>query len=272
MKSDEPPSTASQATPLPRAPAAQLLLSCEELVIGFGGKPLLPPIKLQVRRGDFVAVIGRNGSGKSTWFKTLLGLQPPVSGRIVKGSPGMKSAYVPQTAGIDAILPVRPREMVLWGRLSGWNFLRPFPKKEDRHVADAALDTAGAREFALRPYRELSEGQKQRTLLARVIASQADLVLLDEPTAAMDAVAERETMRRLSALARERRIAVVVVSHDLSMAAEYADTLLFLDRESPAVVIGDARTVFCHPAFRHQYGDEYAARVTSGSRLGPDPR
>jgi zinc transport system ATP-binding protein len=132
-------------------------------------------------------------------------------------------------------------------------------------VADAALDMAGAREFALRPYRELSEGQKQRTLLARVIASQADLVLLDEPTAAMDAVAERETMRRLSALAREKRIAVVVVSHDLAMAAEYADTLLFLDRESPAVVVGDARTVFCHPAFRHQYGDEYAARVTPGS-------
>jgi zinc transport system ATP-binding protein len=251
---------------------AELLLSCEELVIGFGGKPLLPPIRLEVRRGNFVAVIGRNGSGKSTWFKTLLGLQPPVSGRIVKGSPRMKSAYVPQTAGIDGILPVRPREMVLWGRLSGWNFLRPFPKREDRQVAEAALDTAGAREFALRPYRELSEGQKQRTLLARVIASQADLVLLDEPTAAMDAVAERETMRRLAALAREHRIGVVVVSHDLSMAAEYADTLLFLDRESPAVVVGDAPAVFCHPAFRHQYGDEYGARVTSGPRLGPDLR
>ncbi len=262
MNSGESLSTVSPASPGPST--AELLLSCEQLVIGFGGKALLPPIGLQVRRGDFVAVIGRNGSGKSTWFKTLLGLQAPVSGRIVKGSPGMKSAYVPQTAGIDSILPVRPREMVLWGRLSGWNFLRPFPKREDRQVAETALDTAGAREFAQRPYRELSEGQKQRTLLARVIASQADLVLLDEPTAAMDAVAERETMRRLAALARERRIAVVVVSHDLTMASEYANTLLFLDRESPAVVMGDARAVFCHPAFRHQYGDEYAARVSPG--------
>jgi zinc transport system ATP-binding protein len=262
VNSGESLSTVSPASPGPST--AELLLSCEQLVIGFGGKALLPPIGLQVRRGDFVAVIGRNGSGKSTWFKTLLGLQAPVSGRIVKGSPGMKSAYVPQTAGIDSILPVRPREMVLWGRLSGWNFLRPFPKREDRQVAETALDTAGAREFAQRPYRELSEGQKQRTLLARVIASQADLVLLDEPTAAMDAVAERETMRRLAALARERRIAVVVVSHDLTMASEYANTLLFLDRESPAVVMGDARAVFCHPAFRHQYGDEYAARVSPG--------
>ncbi|MDY7224840.1 metal ABC transporter ATP-binding protein [Hyalangium sp. s54d21] len=248
-----------------------MLLSCERLVIGFGGKPLLPPIDLQVRRGDFVAVVGRNGSGKSTWFKTLLGLQSPVSGRILKGRPGMKSAYVPQTAGIDAILPVRPKEMVLWGRMSGWNFLNPFPSREDRRVAEAALDTAGARAFAQRPYRELSEGQKQRTLLARVLASEADLVLLDEPTAAMDAVAERETMQRLAGLAHERRIAVVVVSHDLTMAAEHADTLLFLDREGPAVVVGDAPTVFCHPAFRHQYGDEYCARASSGSRLGPVP-
>lgn len=247
------------------------LLSCEELVIGYGGKALLPPINLQVRRGGFVAVVGRNGSGKSTWFKTLLGLLSPVSGRILKGSPGMRSAYVPQTTSIDAVLPVRPKEMVLWGRLAGWNFLRPFPTREDRRLADAALDTAGARAFAHRPYRELSEGQKQRALLARVIASDADLVLLDEPTAAMDAVAERETMQRLAGLARERRIAVVVVSHDLTMAAEHAETLLFVDRESPAVVVGDAGTVFCHPAFRHQYGDEYCARATSGSRLGPVP-
>jgi ABC-type Mn2+/Zn2+ transport system ATPase subunit len=271
VKTDESSETSSRPAASSQ-PQAELLLSCEELVIGFGGKPLLPPISLQVRRGDFVAVVGRNGSGKSTWFKTLLGLQPPVSGRIVKGRPSLKSAYIPQTAGIDSLLPVRPREMVLWGRLSGWNFLRPFATRDDRRVAEAALDTAGARAFAHRPYRELSEGQKQRALLARVIASEADLVLLDEPTAAMDAVAERETMQRLAALAREQRIGMVVVSHDLAMAAAHADTLLFLDRESPAIVVGDARAVFCHPAFRHQYGDEYCAHASSGSRLGPDPR
>jgi ABC-type Mn2+/Zn2+ transport system ATPase subunit len=271
VKSDEVAATQGGPTPSSQPPT-ELLLSCEELVIGFGNKPLLPPISLQVRRGDFVAVVGRNGSGKSTWFKTLLGLQSPVSGRIVKGRPRLKSAYIPQTAGIDPLLPVRPREMVLWGRLSGWNFLRPFATREDRRVAETALDTAGARAFAHLPYRELSEGQKQRALLARVIASEAELVLLDEPTAAMDAVAERETMQRLAALAREKRIGVVVVSHDLAMAADHASTLLFVDRESPAVVVGDARTVFCHPAFRHQYGDEYCARASSGSRLGPDPR
>jgi zinc transport system ATP-binding protein len=247
-----------------QAPRAERLLACEKLVIGYGGKGLLPPISLDVARGTFLAVVGRNGSGKSTFFKTLLGLLAPVSGRIAKASPQMKTAYVPQTSSIDPILPVRPKEMVLWGRLSGWNFLKPFASREDRHLADTALDSAGARAFSHRPYRELSEGQKQRALLARVLATEADLVLLDEPTAAMDAVAERETMQRLAGLARERRISVVVVSHDLHVSAEYADSLLFFDREGGSVVHGDARSVFCHPAFRHQYGDEYCTRATTG--------
>ena len=249
--------------------SSEPLLTCEQLVIGYGGRALLPPMQVEVTRGTFLAVVGRNGSGKSTFFKTLLGLLPPVSGRIVKSHPSVRSAYVPQTSSIDPILPVRPQEMVLWGRLSGWNFLRPFSKREDRQAVDSALETAGANAIANRPYRELSEGQKQRALLARVLATEADLVLLDEPTAAMDAVAERETMRRLAELARERRLAVVVVSHDLRVAAEFADQLLFVDREAPAVVLGDANTVFCHPAFRHQYGDDYCPRPSSGPSLGP---
>ncbi len=250
--------------------SSDLLLCCEDLVVGYNGQPLLPAISLQIRRGTFLSVIGRNGSGKSTWFKTLLGMLPPVSGSVARTSERVKSAYVPQTSGIDALLPVRSRELVQWGRLSGWNFLWPFPKKQDRALVESALDSAGARPIANRPYRDLSGGQKQRALLARVLATEADLVLLDEPTAAMDAVAERETMRRLAELARERRLAVVVVSHDLRVAAEFADQLLFVDREAPAVVLGDANTVFCHPAFRHQYGDEYCPRhPSSGHPLGP---
>jgi zinc transport system ATP-binding protein len=238
--------------------SSDLLLCCEDLVVGYNGKPLLPAISLQIRRGTFLSVIGRNGSGKSTWFKTLLGMLPPVSGSVARTSERVKSAYVPQTSGIDALLPVRSRELVQWGRLSGWNFLWPFPKKQDRAVVESALDSAGARPIANRPYRDLSGGQKQRALLARVLATEADLVLLDEPTASMDAVAERETMQRLAELARgPRRLAVVVVSHDLQMAADFCDQFLFVDKDGPAIVLGDAKTVFCHPAFRHKYGDDY---------------
>lgn len=253
----------------PHPHASDVLLCCEDLVVGYQGKAVLPPINLQLRRGTFLAVIGRNGSGKSTWFKTLLGLLEPVSGRVYRSNAQVKSAYIPQTSGIDSLLPVRARELVQWGRLSGWNFLRPFAFRQDRGLVDSALDSAGARPIAHRPYRDLSEGQKQRALLARVLATEADFILLDEPTAAMDAVAEHETMQRLSELAHTRGLAVVVVSHDLKEAARCADQILFVDRETMTVVQGDANTVFCHPAFRRQYGDEYSIHPPSGHPRGP---
>jgi zinc transport system ATP-binding protein len=259
------------STPVATQQEETPLIACERLVVGYGGKALLPAFDLQVKRGSFVVVVGRNGSGKSTWFKTLLGMQPPVSGAVVKEA-GLRSAYVPQTAAIDSMLPLRAHEIVLWGRLSRWDFLRPFATREDRAAAERALASAGATAFAHRPYRELSEGQKQRVLLARVLATEAELVLLDEPTAAMDAVAERETMERLSQLARGHRIGVVVVSHQLRVASEYADTVLFMDREGPTVLVGDARTVFCHDAFIRQYGDDYCVHVSSGNHRGPASR
>src|SRR5215217_8421005 len=113
MLDAEAPSPAAGESPL---------ISCDRLVVGYGGTPLLPAFDLHVKRGSFVVVVGRNGSGKSTWFKTLLGMQPPVSGAVVKGA-GLRSAYVPQTAAIDSVLPLRAHEVVLWGRLSGWGFL-----------------------------------------------------------------------------------------------------------------------------------------------------
>lgn len=254
-------------------PAAETLMTCRGLVIGYRGRALLPAFDLEIRRGTFLAVVGRNGAGKSTWFKTLLGLLPPVAGSVTRARASLRCAYVPQLAAMDPLLPLHAHEIVLWGRMGGWSFLKPWATRRDRALVDQALDAAGARAFAHRPYRELSEGQKQRVMLARVLASEADVVLLDEPTAAMDAVAERETMGLLRQLASERGMAVVVVTHELGVPSEHADTVLFVDREAPAVVVGDAATVYCHPAFRRQYGDEPCARHTpDGSPRGTDAR
>ncbi|MCI0569205.1 MAG: metal ABC transporter ATP-binding protein [Myxococcaceae bacterium] len=230
------------------------LLRCEGLVVGYRGQGILPPVSVEVRRGSFLTVVGRNGSGKSTLFKTLLGLLPPVSGRVSR-PPGLRVAYIPQTSGIDPMLPVHARELVQWGRVRGWSFLAPFASRADRQARDAALAKAEAEHLAHLPYRELSEGQRQRVLLARVLAADADLVLLDEPTAAMDAVAERYTLEQLGRLARERGMGVVVVSHELTIPAQLSDSVLFLDREGGEVVVGGSREVFTHPAFRRRYGD-----------------
>lgn len=233
---------------------SEALIECHDLVVGHDGRPLLPPISLTIRRGDFVAVLGRNGAGKSTWLKTVLRLIPPISGHTTRGV-AARLAYVPQVGALDDVVPVRAAEVVLWGSLEGWGFLRPFASRADRTSRDQALDAAQAQEFARRPYRDLSQGQKQRILFARMLALRADVAILDEPTAAMDALAEREALDRLAALASTRSMAIVIVAHDPGVAAEFADRVLFLDRDDQAVVTGDTEAVFADPRFRRHYGE-----------------
>jgi zinc transport system ATP-binding protein len=161
-----------------------VLLRCDKLVIGYGRQPLLPAFDLEIRRGRLLLVVGRNGAGKSTWLKTLLGLVPPVGGRIVAPGPPPRMAYIPQSAGLDAILPVRAGRVVSWGRLRRWSFLAPFTARAERQLCRDALAQAGAESLIDARFHELSGGQQQRVLFARLLASEADLALLDEPTAA----------------------------------------------------------------------------------------
>ncbi len=238
-----------------RPGAGAELLRCDKLVIGHRGQALLPAIDLGIRRGSFLAVIGRNGSGKSTWLRTLLGFLRPLSGRVARSSPPPLLAYMAQAMTIDPLLPVRAIDLVRWGRLSGWGFARPEAGDGVRDRERRALDAAGAAPLAETLFRDLSEGQKQRVLLARLYARDPDVALLDEPTSAMDAVAERQALAGLRALTRERGAAVILVTHLLGLAAEYADEILLFDRDGGAIVHGSPATVFAAPAFKQQYGD-----------------
>jgi len=232
--------------------SAEVPLRCERLVVGHAGRPLLPPCDLEIRRGKLTMVLGRNGAGKSTFFRTVLGLLPPVSGRVVR-APDVRLAYVGQALVLDRILPLRARDVVAWGTLGGWSFLGPG--NGGTHAAShRALAEAGASELAERNFHDLSEGQKQRVLLARMLAAQPDVGFLDEPTAAMDAVAEEEATVHLARLAHERGLAVVVISHVLGLASRFADDVVFLDRDDGVVVNGPPAEVFAHPSFRRQFG------------------
>lgn len=225
------------------------LLTCQGLTVGYDGRAILAPIDLSLGRGEFWAVVGRNGSGKTTWFKTLLGLQPPVTGRIDR--PGNAPiAYVPQRSAFDPLYPVPVREVVAMGAERGWSFLRPFATHHER-VAQA-LDAVGAAHLADRTFRSLSEGQKQRVLLARMIASDAKLALLDEPTAAMDAVAEAEAMHLLDDLRKRFDLTVVVVSHHLAAAFAHAGHILFLDPDE-GVVVGTPDEIRASAAYAARY-------------------
>lgn len=236
-----------------------ILLHCERLVVGHRGRALLPPMDLAIRRGRLLLVAGRNGAGKSTWLKTLLGLVQPVSGLVQRAAPSPRMAYVPQSDGLDRILPVRAGTVVSWGRLRGWSFLRPLASRADRAASRQAQLQADAADLAAQPFRDLSGGQRQRVLLARLLASEADIVLLDEPTASMDVAAQAHTYERLADLAHTRGMAVIVVTHVLSDAAVRADEALFLHRDDDGdgnglVVDGSPETVFAHPQFIRLFG------------------
>lgn len=234
--------------------AGDELLRCERLVVGHRGRPLLPPCDAAIRRGALTVVVGRNGSGKSTFFRTVLGLLPPVSGRVERPTPGVRLSYVGQAMTLDRVLPLRARDIVAWGLLSRWSFLGSPQRRRADEACAQALAEAGATELAERPFRDLSEGQKQRVLLARMLASRPDVAFLDEPTAAMDAVAEEQTIEHLAHLAHDRGLAVVLITHVLGLAERVADEAVFLDRDDGVVVVGPPATVFTHPSFRRQFG------------------
>lgn len=232
---------------------AQPLLECRQLVVGHDGRGILPPVDVGIRKGELWAVIGRNGAGKTTWLRTLLGLLPPVSGALVFPGRPPRLSYLAQRQTFDPHYPLRVRDVVAMGtdRGSCW-FSRP---RTSAALVDGALARVGAAELAPLPFRELSEGQKQRVLFARVAAAQPDLAVLDEPTSAMDLVAEVEAWQLLERLRHEAGLALIVVSHYVGLAGKYADQIVFLDRESSAAVVGPPREVFAHALFRQRYGD-----------------
>ncbi len=238
------------------------LFRCRDLRVGIAGRAILPAIDLSINSGQFWAVIGRNGAGKTTWLRTLLGLLPPVAGR-VHTARDVRVAYLPQRSGLDDLYPLLAREVVAMGAERGWSFLGGWGAKARRARVEKALAEVDAAELAELPFRRLSEGQKQRVLFARLIAGDAEVAILDEPTSAMDKVAEREAFELIRKLQAEHGLAVLVVSHYLSIVREFADNAVLLDADAEQVVVGTPTHVFEHAAFRKRYGD-FATEVAHG--------
>jgi ABC-type Mn2+/Zn2+ transport system ATPase subunit len=231
--------------------SGQPLIRAEALQVGYGGQAMLPPLTLEVRPGELWAVIGPNGSGKSTFVRTLLGLTRSAEGQVTR-APGLRLAYVPQQEALDPIFPVAVRDFVLMGRQGpGGVFGRA--SGADRAAVEAALAEAGAASLAGRQLRDLSGGQRQRVLMARALARDAALVILDEPTAALDLPSERDVLGLIEKL-RGRRAAVVMVTHLVEDGLERADHALLLDRDHEVALATPARAMRDRPEFQHIYG------------------
>jgi zinc transport system ATP-binding protein len=215
------------------------VIEIEDLRFSFdNGGPVLEDVSLAVAAQEFVTIIGPNGGGKTTLLKLMLGLLQPSAGRLrVLGTSPERArpriGYMPQLATLDPRFPVRVLDVVLMGRL-GPNRQVGAPSGEDRRAAMTALARVGMTDLARRTFSALSGGQRQRALLARALACDPELLLLDEPAAGLDQKMEQDFSALLGELTRSKT--VVLVSHDLGFVSEIVDTVVCV-----------RRTVSCHP-------------------------
>ena len=204
-------------------------LTCQKLCVGYDGRPVLQGLDFEAFAGDYLCIVGENGSGKSTLMKTILGLQPPISGRILTGDGLRKNeiGYLPQQTVVQKDFPAAVREIVLSG-CQGRCGSRPFYSKEEKRLAAAAMDRMQIAQLAKRCYRELSGGQQQRVLLARALCATRKMLLLDEPVSGLDPKVTAEMYALIAELNRNDGITVIMISHDITAAVKYASHLLHI--------------------------------------------
>lgn len=210
---------------------SELIVVCDKLYVERDGVPVLKELTLSVHKGDFLAVLGPNGGGKTTLLKVMLGLIKPTSGtvRVFGGPPGATTGrigYVPQSLQFDRAFPISVREVVLMGRLSKSRLFRRYGR-EDHAKAAKALEVTGLTALADRRIGSLSGGELQRALIARALAGEPELLLLDEPTASVDPEMKTTIYDLLDKLKRNHTI--VLVTHDTGTIAHHVSRIACLN-------------------------------------------
>ncbi len=248
-------------------------LEFHDLTVAYDIKPVLWDVDLSIPEGQLVAIVGPNGAGKSTLLKAALNLAPLSSGFVrVYGAPypemRKRVAYVPQRESVDWDFPASVLDVVLMGRYGkrGW-FQRT--NAADRTRALDCLGKVGMLEFADRQISRLSGGQQQRTFLARALAQDADLYLMDEPFAGVDVVTERAILTLLREL-RDTGKTVVCVHHDLQTVGEYFDWVVLLNMR--LVAAGPIAEVFNTDKLQATYGGHLSILERAATRLLKDRR
>jgi zinc transport system ATP-binding protein len=199
-----------------------------------GGQPVLQDVSLAVEAGEFVAVAGPNGGGKTTLLRIALGLESPQAGRVhLFGEPADRStrrsriAYLPQRADVGIASPVAVRELVAAGRVPQGRLLRRYGQRDRSAVRDS-LDRVGLTAQAGAPLSTLSGGQQQRAFIAKALAGQPDLLVLDEPTAGVDVDAQEALAALLDELHRELDATIIFVSHEFGAVERFVERLVLV--------------------------------------------
>jgi ABC-type cobalamin/Fe3+-siderophores transport system ATPase subunit len=222
----------------------------DRVQLGYGRQVVLDNVNLDIFPGDFFGLVGPNGSGKTTLLRCLLGILKPLSGQVTR-APGLRVGYVPQREMLDTLFPLTALDIVLMGRYPHAGLFRS-PRHTDRDIALQCLQQVGLADSAGKLYRELSGGQRQRVLIARALAVEPSLLVLDEPTNGLDLPTEAAILGLIERLHSEGSLTIVLVSHVLNVVARYATRMgVLLDGR---LLAGEADQLMQEQVLQDVYG------------------
>ena len=245
-----------------RASTGDWVVKGTDLRLGYGRLVLFNDISFEVARGEILAIVGPNGSGKSTLLKAMLGILPPLDGHVERQT-GLSISYVPQREQIDSGIPITVLEVVLMGLTARRGAFHRVGS-EEREAARRALGLLGDQGLAPQLFRNLSRGQQRRVLLARALAGEPDVLVLDEPTAGMDIASEATMIEFLRELNQRRRVTIVIVTHLLPLVLNLATSIMLMgDR---AILQGALADVVREDRLAALYGVPVHLGVVAGRR------
>ncbi|HTF99377.1 MAG TPA: metal ABC transporter ATP-binding protein [Nitrospirota bacterium] len=241
------------------------ILSLQNVSFGYGTSDVLTDVTFDVPAGEYVALAGPNGAGKTTLIRVILGLERKRSGTVklfgadAEGfSDWRRIGYLPQSVNaFNRLFPATAKEVVSLGLLSGKSYPRRF-SRADKEAISNTLDLLGIADLQDQPVAELSGGQQQRVFLARALVSGPDLLILDEPTTALDPETRVRFFESIGYLNRDRGVTVIIITHDTSHIGSYAAKLLYLDKR--AIFYGSFAD-FCHSPDMEKYFGHFAQHL-----------
>lgn len=229
---------------------SQPLVQFREVRLGYGRQVVLDNVNMDILQGDFFGLVGPNGSGKTTLLRCLLGILKPLSGQVTRAV-GLQIGYVPQREMLDPLFPLTALDIVLMGRYPRMGVFRS-PSKGDREFAMLCLQQVGLADSAHKLYRELSGGQRQRVLIARALAVEPNLLVLDEPTNGLDLPTEASILGLIERFHAQSGLTIVLVSHVLNVVARYATRMgVLLDGR---LLVGEAEQLMQERVLEEVYG------------------
>ncbi len=239
------------------------LVSFDNATLGYGRRVVLSGLTFAIPEGDFLGIVGPNGSGKTTVLRAILKSLKPIEGSVSHAA-NLRYGYVPQRDQVDYIFPLKVVDVVLMGRYDRIGLGRR-PSEADREMAYAALDHVGIRDLADRPLNALSGGQKQRTLIARALVGQPNVLILDEPTNGMDLVSTTQILGLVRELHERDGLTVLMVSHALNEVSNYVERIALV--MNGGFRIGTVEEIMSSSVLSDMYGIPVDVDSINGHRI-----